>query len=377
MIILHIPSWFPHPQKPLDGNFILRQIATVSEQTTSIVLHHIDQSYREICEKQTDRHIIFRPVLAHEGTSKIQMFRAYSYEVKKIIKKYGKPDIIHLHVALPLGPLAVFLSKRYGIPLVISEHWSVYQTQNRGQLSWKQKWLLHQIYRQAKHLTTVSDNLHDAITATVSSARKVPYTQISNAVDTTAFHAEKTTVQSRAVKRILHISTLDNQAKNILGILRTVKALHQKRSDFELNIIHDLRNESVEQYIQENGLQEIIHLMGRKSEVEVAQAIRDCDFMLQFSNYENQPCVLLESFCCGKPVIATAVGGIPEIANKHNARLIGPRDEKMLLNETDYMLDHFQEYDPALISQDGMQRYSVKVIGDRFMNLYGQILHRR
>lgn len=375
MIVLHIPSWFPHPQKPLDGNFILRQISTVSAHTTSIVLHHIDQSFREDCAKQMDPHIIFRPILTQEGTSKIQMIRAYSYEVEKIIRKYGKPDLIHLHVALPLGPLAVYLSKRHNIPLIISEHWSIYQAQNRGQLSWKQKWQLRQTYRQAKHLTTVSDNLHEAITATVPAARKVPYTLISNAIDTSIFHIGEATERSSAVKRILHVSTLDDKAKNILGILRTVKALHQKRSDFELDIIHDIRNDSVEQYIQENGLQEFVHLLGRKSETEVAQAILNCDFMLQFSNYENQPCVLLESFCCGKPVVATTVGGIPEIANQNNARLLTPRDEEMLLNEIDYMLDHFQEYDAALISQDGMQRYDQKVIGEKFMDLYRQIAH--
>lgn len=377
MIILHLPSWFPHPEKPLDGNFILRQIATVADKTTSIVLHHADASFLKNYDDLLDKNIIFKPILTQSYSSKFQMVHAYEQAVKEVIHQYGKPDIIHLHVALPLGPLAVYLSRKYNIPLIISEHWSVYQPQNRGQLSGKQQWHLRHIYQRAQHLTCVSDNLHQAIVDTVPAAQRVHYTQVSNVVDTTLFHAasEPAGERSTSVKRILHVSTLDDNAKNIMGILRMVKRLAAQRSDFELNIIHDLRNEAVEQFIQEEHLENFVHLLGKKSEEEVADAIRECDFMLQFSNYENQPCVLLESFCCGKPVVATTVGGIPEIANRKNARLIAPRNEEMLLDQTDYMLDHAHEYEADSISSDAQQKYDVSVIGERFMEVYGKTCH--
>ncbi len=370
MTILHLPSWFPHPEKPLDGNFILRQIATVADRTTSIVLHHVDLEFKTECDKMMEPDTIFWPIFTQRGTSNVQMVRAYDYEVEKIIKKYGKPDLIHLHVALPLGPLAVFLSRRYRIPLVISEHWSGYQPQNRGRLDWKQRWFLRQTYRRAKHLTTVSEDLHKAITETVRAARRTPYTQISNVVDTQIFHPETGDSTISDKKKILHVSTLDNEAKNIIGILRMVKRLSEKRQDFELEIIHDLRNDEVERFIRDEQLGGFVHLLGKKSEPEVAQAIRACDFMLQFSNYENQPCVLLESFCCGKPVVATTVGGIPEIANDQNARLVAPRDEAKLLEQTEYLLDHAADYDSARISQNAVQQYAVNVIGERFLKVY-------
>ncbi len=374
MIILHLPSWFPHPEKPLDGNFILRQIGTVADQSTSIVLHHVDIDFRQEAAQQIREGLIFWPIFTQPGTSQVQMVRAYDYEVEKIIKKYGKPDLIHLHVALPLGPLAVYLSLRYRIPLVLSEHWSGYQPQNRVQFTWRQRRFLQIIYQRAAHLTTVSHDLHQAIVKTVRSARKLPYTQISNVVNTRIFHPNlPETEPEENPKRILHISTLDDRAKNILGILRMVKALSMRRQDFVLDIIHDLRNEAVENYVREEHLEAYVHLLGQKSEAEVAEAIQACDFMLQFSNYENQPCVLLEAFCCGKPVIATTVGGIPDIANPTNARLVAPGDEAMLLEEADYLLDHASEYDAARISQEATERYAPEVIGRQFMELYQSI----
>lgn len=376
MIVLHLPSWFPHEEKPLDGNFILRQIATVAPHTTSIVVHHVGQPFDRECAAMMDENIIFRPIFTQKGTSKIQMLRAYDYEVEKIIRKYGKPDLIHLHVALPLAPVALWLSYRYHIPLVISEHWSIYQPQNRPQLSWGQRLQLRQVFHRAAMLTTVSENLHQAICDTVRSARKVTYTGISNVVDTEVFTLGNPTRIGNK-KQILHVSTLDNNAKNILGILRVVKRLSRIRNDFELNIIHDLQNAEVEQYIHNENLGDYIHLLGKKTEQEVAYHIQQSDFMLQFSNYENQPCVLLESFCCGKPILATTVGGIPEIANNNNALLVGPQDEDGLLEKMTVMLDTCRQYDALQIRQDAVARYAQDVIGKKIMACYHEVTRHR
>lgn len=372
MLVLHLPSWFPRKDKPLDGNFILRQIAAVAPHATSIIVHHTEQPFDQECAKMIDKNIIFRPIFTQEGTSKFQMLRAYDYEVEKIIRKYGKPDLIHLHVALPLGAVALWLSYRYRIPLIVSEHWSIYQPQNRGLLSFSQRMQLQQVYRRASLLTTVSENLHQAICDTVSAAKKVPFQCISNVVNTEVFNISEEPIHN-AKKQILHVSTLDNKAKNIMGILRVVKRLSQSRNDFELNIIHDLQNPEVEQYIQQKQLSDIVHLLGKKREEEVARYIQQSDFMLQFSNYENQPCVLLESFCCGKPILASQVGGIPEIANHNNGILVAPQDEQQLYEQMSHLLDHCQEYDATAIRNEAVTRCAQSVVGEKIMACYQQV----
>lgn len=373
MIVVHIPSWFPKTNKPLDGNFILKQIAAITPHATCIILHHVTHDMFIPVNSQLSSDMIFYPIFINENTGKIQLFKAYLKAFRDIINTFGKPDLIHLHVSLPMGIVAAHLSRRYGIPLIISEHWSIYQSQNRHQLSFNQKLQLRSIYKISSYLTAVSQNLIESIHDTLPYSQIIPNTVISNVVNTDIFTPGIS--KPHTGKIILHISTLDNHAKNIMGILHAVDALHNQRNDFVLNIIHDLKNQDVENYIQEHHLEKVIHLLGKKEESEVAHAIQSCDFLLQFSNYETQSCVLLEAFCCGKPVLTTPVGGIAEIANSNNAILTEPKDEAQLIEKLSFMLDHYSDFHTDLIRNEAIQRYSPDIIGNQFFSLYQNILN--
>lgn len=365
MIVVHIPSWFPDAEKPLNGNFILRQIATVGDHTNSIILHHVAEEF----VPPVPANVHFHPVHYHQKSG---LPAAYMAEFKKIVQKYGKPDLIHLHVALPLGPIAAHLARKYRIPLIISEHWSIYQPMNRSLLKWYEKWALQYTYRHASHVTAVSQNLLDNIAATVPAVAKKPKTVVGNVVDTDVFSLKSPAV-ARPKKQILHVSTLDNDAKNIMGMLRAIDALSKRRNDFELNIVHDFPNILAETYVRERGLEDTVHFLGRKTSGEIAALLQNSDFFLLFSNYENQPCVLLESFCTGTPVVTTPVGGIPEIANADNAVLVAPKNEAQLIEKLEFMLDNSKQYNPEIIRKQAEDICSPDVIGEKWLNIYQTI----
>ncbi len=373
MIVVHFPSWFPFEGRPHHGNFILRQIDAAGMLTTSIVLHHSSPEFDNTTISQY-QNIIFRPIQTAKKCSKTKLISAYRSAFQNIIKEFGKPDLIHLHVALPLGPIAAMLSRQYGIPLVISEHWSLYKPMNRPEIKLKQRLLLNYTFHTAKFITTVSEDLHKAIVETFPYTQNIPHAQISNVVNTTLFAPAES--YQTDLKEILHISTLDNKAKNIIGMLQAIQELKKERNDFIVNIIHDLSNEEVEKYIAEHDLTNQVHLLGEKNELEVAQHLQRSAFLLQFSNYENQPCVLLEAFCCGKPVLTTPVGGIPEIANADNALFVEPQNELQLVEKLNYMLDHYTDYDTRKISIDAQKRYAANNISKLFYTSYQTILSK-
>ena len=370
MLVVHIPSWFPIPEKPLNGNFISRHIESLGDNVQSVILHHVHDDFTPILPQNAT---LFPLHVIH--ANKLGLFHAYVTAFEQLIKTYGRPDLIHLHVALPMGIMAAKLSRKFRIPLIVSEHWTGYLPMNRPKLTLPERLILRHTFRHADYITAVSQNLLDNICATVPVAAQKPQAVVGNVVDTELFSLKEKPV-SKEKKQILHVSTIDNDAKNIMGILRAVKVLASQRTDFELNIVHDFENKEAVDFVKTNNLSATIHFLGRKNSSEIADLLHHSDFFLLFSNYENQPCVLLESFCTGTPVVTTPVGGILEIANANNAVIVTPKDEAQLIEKLKDMLDGKQQFNPASIRKQALEICSADIIGQKWLDIYRSLSRR-
>jgi glycosyltransferase involved in cell wall biosynthesis len=81
----------------------------------------------------------------------------------------------------------------------------------------------------------------------------------------------------------------------------------------------------IEQAIQSAGLQEVVTLPGHVSDLTPYYNIADIIVISSLS--EGSPNVLLEAMAAGVPIVATAVGGIPEIVkDQEHAILVPPGD---------------------------------------------------
>ena len=82
--------------------------------------------------------------------------------------------------------------------------------------------------------------------------------------------------------------------------------------------------------IKAANMETVIHLVGQVDHADLADWMNAADFLCLPSHSEGLPNVLLEAFSCGLPVVASAVGGIPEIVNENNGRLVPPGDSAAL-----------------------------------------------
>ncbi|MBR1514860.1 MAG: glycosyltransferase [Bacteroidales bacterium] len=376
MNILHLLSWFPTPDDPTLGNFCVRMIDALPEDCHSVILSVCDgkdmtQSY-EIKEIQGAHHthvqIYVRPP-KNNAVRKLKMLRMYQVGLKYIKKHFFEPDLIHLHVAYPLGQVALLWKKLYGYQYVLTEHWTIYQPQNKDVLVGKLKKKTVKIANNASLIMPVSLDLQHCMEGHGVHNR---FQVIYNLVNTDMFRLGF--AQTEQKKRMLHISTLRDEAKNFSGILRTIERLKAQRNDFELHVIHDYEAPEFKAFVKEHNLSDCVFFHGKKTSAEVAEAYQKADFFVLFSNFENLPCVIVEAFASGVPVLSTAVGGIAEIVSPERGILIPQGDEEALLQGMNQMLDHCQEYDRAAIRDYAIKTFAAQNIGLQIFEAYKKVV---
>ena len=376
MNILHLLSWFPTPDDPTLGNFCVRMIDALPENCHSVILSVCDgknmtKSF-EVKEIKGAHHthvqIYIRPPKIN-AVRKLKMLRMYQYGLRYIIKRFFKPDLIHLHVAYPLGQVALLWKKLFGYKYVLTEHWTIYQPQNKDVLVGRLKKKIVEIANNASLIMPVSLNLQHCMEGHgVHNNFRVIY----NLVNTDMFKLGEPNQNSQ--KRMLHISTLRDEAKNFSGILRTIERLRQQRDDFELHVIHDYEAPEFKAFVKEHNLEDCVIFHGKKTSAEVAEAYQKADFFVLFSNFENLPCVIVEAFASGVPVLTTDVGGIAEIVSPERGILIHSGDENALLKGMNTMLDNADKYDRALIRQYALETFASPIIGRQIKETYNIVV---
>ena len=391
MNILHLLSWFPTPDDPTLGNFCVRMIDALPEVCHSVILSVCDgknmtKSF-EVKEIKGAHHthvqIYIRPPKIN-AIRKLKMLRMYQYGLNYIKKRFFKPDLIHLHVAYPLGQVALLWKKLFGYKYVMTEHWTIYQPQNKDVLVGGLKRKIVEIANNAELIMPVSLDLQHCMEGHgVHNRFKVIY----NLVNTDMFKLRQMPCIDSCLrtnprgndmqglkKRMLHISTLRDEAKNFSGILRVVERLRQQRDDFELHVIHDYEAPEFKTFVKEHHLEDCVIFHGKKTSAEVAEAYQNADFFVLFSNFENLPCVIVEAFASGVPVLSTAVGGIAEILSPERGILIPQGDEDALLQGMIQMLDHSSEYDKEAIRQYALSTFSNDIIGKQIFEAYKEVV---
>ena len=89
---------------------------------------------------------------------------------------------------------------------------------------------------------------------------------------------------------------------------------------------------ALEQLARQLGVSPRLTFLGRVDQVQLAVCYSAADILVLPSSREGWPNVLLESMACGTPVVATRVGGIPEIVSSAEAgRLISARTASSLV----------------------------------------------
>jgi len=368
---------------------LCRKLEEEKVKVTSLTLFGDNSSY---CK---DAHVIssrcsFLPKRALE---------IYSSFIHRILLN-GEFDIVHLNSALwSFLPLQVSLLNKFLVnkhkPVVLTTHSFYPKYQKSLVKAVKQTILKFDPYSMLYGIRCFALKYVDKIVCLSEPEKKFLLSEfdlpqhkmvvIPNGVDLT--RSKKPSYNFRKQHKIpsefmlLYVGQLI-KIKGLTCLLRALKIILDAGFDCALVIITYNRRENVMAEARKLGVHKKVYLFDYfeqyLSDVDLISAYRACDVFILPSLTESLPTVLLEAMMCEKPVIATNVGGIPElVSDNHNGFLVKPMDAHALAEKTIRLLESPSKR--KRMGENGYllvkQKYDWNILVSRVLRLYESLTH--
>ena len=333
MNVLFVSNLFPNPAEPARGVFNLRQV----------------QHLARLCSVRVVAPVAWlpgRPTLPAEERDGLSVHHPRQYYLPKL----GRPLNAWLYarsVAPPLTRLRPFD--------VILVNWAFPDACGIAQLNYPfvvsisgsdaNRYLTYRIRRRqilamlarARAVTVRSRALKELLVAHGADARKIHI--LYNGVDRELFAPARLDPQP-SPPRLVYLGRLSPEK----GVADFLAAVAQLPAPPPVVIIGDGPDRGV---LQRQAASLPVIWLGAKRNEELAPLLRTRDIVCLPSHMEGVPNVALEAFACGLPVVATHVGGIPEIMTDATGILTAPRDPAAFAAALRQALD--RPWDPTAI----------------------------
>jgi glycosyltransferase involved in cell wall biosynthesis len=167
--------------------------------------------------------------------------------------------------------------------------------------------------------------------------------------------------------------------KGISVLLEALELIRREAPNAALVIAGDgPRRKDLQRTAEQLGLTHRVRFLGNRDDVERIYPL--CDIYVQPSHAEGISLTILEACSCGLPVVATAVGGNPEVIEDGRTGMLVPADDAQSLAEA--VLRLWRR--PARARRMGRaarrrvrNEFSVERMVEQYMDLYREIGRRK
>jgi teichuronic acid biosynthesis glycosyltransferase TuaC len=363
--VLAITKIFPNALEPLSAPFNRQQFAALREHCELEVLATIPWfpgagllsrwssagklagvPRSETIAGITVRHprTLFVPRLAHAAWGPL-----YAASIAPALARYrGKVDVVLGSWAYPDGFAAIIAAQLLGVPAVVKLHGS--DINQLAKLPGPRRMLTWALPRAA-HVVAVSK----ALAAEVQELGVAPerVTVVMNGVDSSLFYPRDRAAARRELglperaKIALYVGNLKPE-KGVAELARAWPSVTRHLADAELVVVGGgPLADDVQQHAGERT-----RMIGPQPLARVPLWMAACDVLVLPSHSEGTPNVALEALASGRRIVATAVGGTPDlIKSPVVGALVPPRDVDALADALVIALR--DPYDPAEVARRG------------------------
>jgi len=298
-VVAPVP-WFPS-RNPRFGKYAVHASAPREEQRHGIQVLH-------------PRY----PVLPKIGMTLAPFLLAQSVKpvIERVLAEY-RFELIDAHYFYPDGVAAILLGRRFGKPVVITARGTDVNLMPRYRLP---RAMIRWAARHAAGMITVARALKDELVGLGVPAERIKV--LRNGVDLQIFRpVDRDTARRRhgfTRTTLLSVGNLVPLKGHDLAI-RALRLL----PEMDFVIIGDgPERAALGTLARESGVGDRVRFAGALAQEDLRQYYGAADALVQASSREGWANVLLESMACGTPVVASNVGGTPEVVASPEAGVL-------------------------------------------------------
>ncbi len=351
MRVLEVCQEFPNRYYPQLGTFIKQSIDSIANQKVDVtvvspkpfVLPFSTFPYHNFSKlpriEHTEKYDLHYPRYVYAVPKK------YFYPITGISYAYfvsgyaiknikPKPDLIHAHFSYPDGFGMIGLAKKWKVPLVISALGTI-----ERKVAYEGSYTSRQIIEAmncADKVLSVSEDLKLHIVNLGISEDKVSV--VPNGVDTEKFkpagkeYARGLLNLPQNKKMVLFVGAL-RKIKGVDYLIEAAKNVVDANTELYMVGRDDGLKKSLEKRAQELKIADCIKFIGPVNHEDIPLWISASDILVLPSLSEGRPNVVLEALACEVPVVATNVGGIPELMVNGETGYLVPAKNPVELSE--------------------------------------------
>jgi teichuronic acid biosynthesis glycosyltransferase TuaC len=335
MKLLVISKDFPAPDQPEDGIAVLRQARALQHLGHEILVLRVVPHAPPVTRKWR-RYRAIPDRYSIEGVD-VQIVRAFfpprmlameylplqvDAAIARVVDAF-RPDVIHAHCLIPSGQLGV----RHGVPSVITAH---------GSDAYEWPWRRAGLRRAAAEgvagataVVAVSDFIRGHVRKLFEREVDVIFNGADDAVFKPADRYEARAAIHLPADRF--VVTLAGGPPDIKGAFDLVEAAAHLRDVAPIVVYAGPEPTDPALVRAASDARIDARFVGMLDHPQLATLLGASDVFCLPSYREGLPLVLCEAMLCARPIVATPVGGIPEIvADAVNGYLVPPGDPQKL-----------------------------------------------
>jgi len=300
------------------------------------------------------------------------LFSIYAY--MKFILFYTKYDLYHIHMASYGSAFrkAKYISflKKHNKKVIVHIHGAAFLVFFEGLKQSKKQYIVNKL-NLADMVIALSDKWKEDFENKLGLKNCVA---LNNGIDTSKYYEAITNLE-KCQKSFLALGRL-GQRKGTYDLVEAVDRARKTVPDIKIYLAGDGEVDKVKELVKIRNLTKNIEIVGWVDYAKKLDLLKKVSTIVLPSYNEGLPMAILEGMACGKAIISTTVGAIPEVVKPENGILIEPGDILGLERALVLCCQDIEKL--RLMSEENIKKidneFSMKIMHQKLENYYDEVL---